>query len=153
MKLAEIRRMNTKDIKEVLEIEHSCFETPWTRSAFEMEIKQNKLAVYFVAVIEEKVVGYGGMWLIMDEAHITNIAVHPKYRGQKIGTKIMETIIQEAKNRRLLRMTLEVRNSNTVAQNLYRQLGFLPCGIRPGYYQDNGEDALIMWKNLFSSAQ
>ncbi|MBM7615421.1 ribosomal protein S18-alanine N-acetyltransferase [Alkaliphilus hydrothermalis] len=147
MESIKVRKMEVKDLNEVVVIEEKSFPTPWTRSSFEKEVKKNLLARYFVATYEEKVVAYGGMWLIIDEAHITNIAVHPEYRGRKIGKILVEGMIQEAISLGMERMTLEVRTSNITAQDLYKSLGFLSCGIRPGYYQDNGEDAMIMWKD------
>ncbi|MCC5912276.1 MAG: ribosomal protein S18-alanine N-acetyltransferase [Clostridiaceae bacterium] len=143
-----IRKMKATDIKDVLVVENACFSTPWTKNAFEMEIKKNKLAIYLVATIEDKVVGYGGMWLVVDEAHITNVAVHPEYQGKKIGEAIVKGLTREAEEKGSERMTLEVRKSNIPAQNLYKKIQFIMCGIRPSYYSDNGEDALIMWKEL-----
>lgn len=142
-----VRKMELKDIEDVLVIERGSFTVPWTRSSFEKELKKNLLSKYYVATVEDKVVSYGGMWLIIDEAHVTNIAVHPDYRGKKIGKELVSFMIQEAKGLGIIKMTLEVRRSNIVAQNLYKGLGFIPCGVRPGYYHDNGEDAIIMWKD------
>lgn len=149
MKATEVvvRHMTFEDIPGVIDIEVLCFPIPWTHHAFRMEMR-NKLAVYQVAVIDKKIVAYGGMWLIMEEAHITNIAVHPQYQSRGIGKKIVEALVQEADQRRIQRMTLEVRKSNEVAIQLYKTMGFLVSGIRPGYYHDNGEDAIIMWKEV-----
>lgn len=144
----EVRKMLIKDIPSVVEIEKRCFSVPWTKGAFETEIKKNKLALYLVALMEDQVVGYGGMWMIIDEGHITNIAVHPDFQGKKVGEGITRALLEEAAARKLYRVTLEVRKSNIIAQNLYKKLGFVACGIRPGYYSDNGEDALIMWKDI-----
>lgn len=148
MAMIEVRKMLIKDIPYILEIEKRCFPIPWTKSAFEKELKSNKLAHYFVGVLDGKVAGYGGMWLIVDEGHITNIAVHPDFRGKKIGENIIKALVQEAEERRIYRLTLEVRKSNIIAQNLYKKLGFVACGIRPAYYSDNSEDALIMWREI-----
>jgi len=142
-----VRKMELKDIDAVLIVEKNSFSIPWTRGSFEKEIKKNLLSKYYVAVANEEVVAYGGMWLIIDEAHITNIAVHPDYRGKKIGKALVRHMINEAIQLGISKMTLEVRRSNIVAQNLYKALGFISCGIRPGYYHDNGEDAIIMWKD------
>lgn len=142
-----IRPMTAADIPAVIEIEKGSFETPWTPNAFRLEMK-NRLAVYRVAEVDGQVAAYGGMWLILDEAHVTNVAVHPDHRGRRLGLQIMEVLMEEARERRLLRMTLEVRTKNEPAIALYRKLGFLMAGIRPGYYQDTGEDALIMWAEL-----
>ncbi len=139
-----VRPMTVEDIWAVVEIEKESFATPWTPHAFRLEMK-NHLAVYRVVEVDGRVGAYGGMWLILDEAHVTNIAVHPDYRGRHLGSKIMKVLMKEARQRKLLRMTLEVRTQNHVAIALYKKLGFLMAGIRPGYYQDTGEDALIMW--------
>ena len=90
-------------------------------------------------------IGYGGMWLILDEAHITNIAVHPEHRRRGVGRLLMETLMKEAVILKMERMTLEVRVSNKAAISLYKSLGFEEGGIRKGYYSNDREDALIMW--------
>ena len=92
--------------------------------------------------------GYAGMWIILDEGHITNIAVDPTYRRQGIGQGLLDELTKLAVERGAIAMTLEVRVSNAEAQSLYTKLGFVPRGIRKGYYQDNKEDALIMWREL-----
>lgn len=145
-----IRPMTAADIDRVLEIEKLCFPTPWSREAFRIEIEENRCARYFVAVYQEEIVGYGGMWVIIDEAHITNIAVHPRFRGQGIGEAIMRSLIEEAVSLGAVRMTLEVRISNKIAQKLYEKLGFQGVGIRKHYYSNNNEDALIMWNDNIS---
>lgn len=143
-----IEKMREKHLDAVMEIERQAFTVPWSRESFEMEITRNRCAYYIVALMKEKVVGYGGMWLVVDEAHITNIAVHKDYRGMGVGKKIVESLIEEAKRRKLDAMTLEVRQSNYVARHLYEKYGFVPFGRRKGYYSDNNEDAIIMWKYL-----
>lgn len=142
-----VRPMTAEDITAVVEIEKESFATPWTPHAFRLELR-NRLAVYRVVEVAGRVAAYGGMWLILDEGHVTNIAVHPDFRGRHLGRKIMEVLMDQARQRGLLRMTLEVRKQNHVAITLYKDLGFLLAGIRPGYYQDTGEDALIMWIEL-----
>lgn len=142
-----VRPMTAEDISAVVEIEKESFATPWTPHAFRLEMK-NSAAMYRVVEVGGRVAAYGGMWLILDEAHVTNIAVHPDFRGRHLGRKIMDVIMAEARQRKMLRMTLEVRRQNHVAIDLYKKLGFLLAGIRPGYYQDTGEDALIMWVDL-----
>lgn len=143
-----LRQMTLEDVDGVLAIEKASFSTPWSRGSFIKEVTENKLAYYTVAEMNGAIIGYAGVWLIVDEGHITNIAVAPKYRGQQIGRKILEKLIQELKNREILRVTLEVRASNKVAIAMYRSFGFIALGRRPGYYTDNGEDALIMWKDI-----
>lgn len=142
------RYMKEEDIDQILKIEELSFATPWTRQSFENELKLNQFAVYLVLEKDGQIVGYCGMWLIVDEAHITNIAVLPEFRGQKLGEAILRMIMEVAKKRGAKSMTLEVRISNTVAQSLYRKLGFMNGGIRKNYYTDNYEDALVMWVTI-----
>lgn len=143
-----LREMELRDLDEVMEIEEKTFTTPWSRKSFEMEIKDNLLSKYIVAEIDEKVVGYGGMWLIVDEAHITNVAVDEAYKGQSIGNYLMIGMIKYCMDHDIARMTLEVRVSNTPAINLYKKHGFKEAGIRKNYYADDKEDALVMWKTI-----
>jgi len=142
------RYMKEEDIDQILKIEELSFATPWTRQSFENELNLNQFAVYLVLEKEGQIVGYCGMWLIVDEAHITNIAVLPEFRGQKLGEGILRMIMEVAKKRGAKSMTLEVRVSNTVAQSLYRKLGFMNGGIRKNYYTDNYENALVMWVTI-----
>lgn len=137
--------MGLADIDGVMVVERLSFPTTWSRQAFLHEITANRHARYFIARVGRQVVGYGGMWLILDEAHVTNVAVHPDWRGRHIGEALMRALIRCARSYGITRMTLEVRVSNQVAQNLYTKLGFRPAGIRKGYYTDTREDALIMW--------
>ncbi len=133
-------------LDDIMEIEKLSFTIPWTREALAEEITRNKFAVYIGALLGGKVVGYAGMWKILDEAHITNIAVHPLYRGMKAGSALLEKLIEIARNAGIGRMTLEVRQSNAAAQALYAKYGFKEYGTRKRYYSDNNEDAVIMWK-------
>ncbi len=142
-----IRHLSEKDIEGIVEVEEICFPTPWSKNAFQKEL-ENKLARYMIVEMENKIVAYGGIWFIVDEGHITNIAVHPEYRGLGLGNEIVEALVKECKKNNIISMTLEVRASNHVAQNLYKKYGFKLAGIRPEYYTDNREDALIMWKEL-----
>jgi len=141
-----IHNMTVFDVPEVAEIENLSFSTPWSEEAFKNEVLSNLSAKYVVAKIDGKVVGYGGMWIIVDEGHITNIAVHPEYRGMGVGNKIVDSIIILGRREGASAFTLEVRRTNIIALKLYRKYGFEPVGIRPKYYGDNGEDAIIMWK-------
>lgn len=153
MKNFSLRTMVAEDIPQVLEIEKEAFPTPWSQYAFKCEIEDNGFAYYLVVTPAEdisNVVGYGGMWIIIDEAHITNVAVATAYRGHHAGRLLMKGLCQLALSKGAVKMTLEVRESNEIAQNLYKQMGFAPSGIRPGYYADNQEDAIIMWKDLIN---
>lgn len=142
------RFMREEDIDQVLEIEHRSFTTPWSREAFYNELNMNKFAVYIVLEVDKKVVGYCGVWVVIDEAHITNIAILPEYRGRKFGEALMQNLFDVAKTMGAKSMTLEVRVTNYVAQGLYRKFGFQKGGLRKNYYTDNQEDALVMWVKL-----
>lgn len=143
-----IEPMRIKDLGEVLEIERLSFPIPWSKRTFLYELLENEQAVYLVAWEAKKIRGYIGMWMVIDEGHITNLAVHPAYRRRGIGRVLLETLIMESAKRGIHRLTLEVRRSNLGAQALYGRMGFKNAGIRPRYYQDNREDAMIMWKGL-----
>lgn len=141
-----ISKMQESHINQVYNISALSFHTPWTVDSLKDELSSNKYARYFVASIDDLVVGYGGIWIIIDEAHVTNIAVHPEYRGIGIGKKILEALIEQCKIEFIPSMTLEVRVSNAVAISLYKSYGFSEEGIRKKYYGDTGEDGIIMWK-------
>jgi ribosomal-protein-alanine N-acetyltransferase len=144
----EFRAMCLEDIPIICEIEQEAFTTPWTSAAFYNELTNNQFARYMVMDSEEGVLGYGGMWIIVDEAHITNIAVGKKHRGKKLGERLLREMQKTAVFLGAVRMTLEVRPSNRIAQALYEKLGFYGVGVRRGYYTDNQEDAIIMWADL-----
>ncbi len=142
------RLMTEDDIDEVLVLERRSFTLPWSREAFYNELNHNQYALYIVLEDEGKIVGYCGAWLVIDEAHITNIAILPEYRGRRLGEGLLRKMMDIAIERGAKVMTLEVRVSNIIAQSLYEKLGFQKGGIRKRYYTDNGEDALVMWVNL-----
>ncbi|HEU4962572.1 MAG TPA: ribosomal protein S18-alanine N-acetyltransferase [Bacilli bacterium] len=142
------RAMSLEDLDRIMVVEQASFTVPWSRDAFTLELTQNHFAKYLVALSGEDVIGYAGMWVILDEAHITNIAILPDCRGRKYGEMLMREMIALAMAHGADRMTLEVRVSNTPAQKLYEKLGFESHGVRKGYYTDNNEDALIMWAEL-----
>lgn len=139
-----VRRMKLEDLDAIEEIEKGCFSVPWSRASFEKEIAENKCARYLVVETEGRPVAYAGMWLILDEAHITNIAVHPDFRRRGYGRLVTHSLMQLASDLCMSFITLEVRRSNEAAQALYHQLGFIDVGYRKRYYEDNHEDALIM---------
>jgi len=142
------RDMREEDIDQVLEVEHASFTTPWSREAFYNELFNNKFAVYIVLEEDNKIIGYCGTWVVIDEAHVTNVAIMPGYRGKKLGEALMSKLMSVSREMGAKTMTLEVRMTNYVAQSLYRKLGFQNGGIRKNYYSDNQEDAQIMWVNL-----
>jgi ribosomal-protein-alanine N-acetyltransferase len=144
----EIVRACIHHIDDIVAIENLCFKIPWSRKSIEDEIIHNKLAIYFCAVHNGRAVGYCGMWQVIDEGYITNIAVHPEFRNCGIGSMLMDALIKEAEAQGIKALTLEVRKSNLKAQALYRKYGFEGTGARKRYYADNNEDAVIMWRRL-----
>jgi len=139
--------MKLEDLNEVLEIEVLAFATPWSRNSFLHELIENERAFYLAAKNESgRTIGYVGMWIIFDEGHITNLAIHPQYRRQGVAHKLMNELIAFSKGNGVRYLTLEVRRTNNQAQELYQKLGFIHMGVRRKYYLDNKEDALIMWK-------
>lgn len=146
--------MRTEDLDQVLQIEKNSFSSPWSFTAFESELSDNQnFTCYLVAKIGDQVLGYLGTWFIVDEVHITNIAVKPTFRRQGVGQLLLRYLFRIAKLKKMSAITLEVRLTNLPAQELYNKLGFKSVGIRPKYYQDNHEDALIMWKILKERAE
>lgn len=144
----KIRRMNILDIDGVWAVENQTFTTPWSRAAFEAEMSDNDLSCYLVVDEQREIAGYAGMWIIVDEAHVTNIAIAEPYRGRGWGEALVSALMDKAVERGAVSMTLEVRASNQTAQKLYSKLGFAVKGRRRSYYTDNQEDALIMWCDL-----
>ncbi|MBU3195082.1 ribosomal protein S18-alanine N-acetyltransferase [Clostridium algidicarnis] len=140
--------MTYEDIDDVLAISFLSFPISWSRESFLTEI-ENNFSYYVVAKSDDVIVGFGGTWIIIDESHITNIAVHPRFRGLGIGELILKSLIDLGKPHFISSMTLEVRASNVVAISLYNKFGFKEEGRRKRYYEDNGEDALILWKRNF----
>lgn len=146
-----VRPMATPDIAAVVQIERACFSTVWPSDAFYNELSTNKLAHYFVGTIDARIVAYGGIWVILEDSHVTTLAVDPGYRGRRFGEELLLRLIDEAIERGAAWMTLEVRESNTVAQRLYRKYGFTTVTMRTGYYSDDNESALIMWAGSLRS--
>lgn len=144
----EIIRALPAHIEDIVVIENLSFKIPWSRQSIADELTKNKFALYFCAQAGGRTVGYAGMWHVCDEGHITNIAVHPEFRGTGIGSLLMERLIGTASGLGITGMTLEVRKSNAPARALYAKYGFMEGGFRKAYYADDNEDALIMWKTL-----
>lgn len=145
MNVPIIRKMEVADVEEVIEVEKASFTTSWTADIFYQEITENKYAHYYVLELDGKIVGYAGAWIVYEDAQITNIAIRPEYRGKKLGEKLFQFMMQLAMNEGAVRLSLEVRISNIVAQRMYRKFGLVPAGIRKSYYTDNNEDAIVMW--------
>ena len=139
-----IRYMHFKDANRIAQLEQICFTMPWSRDAV-IDDLNNNIAHYLVFELDGQVIAYAGMWLIIDEAHITNIAVDPAFRRRGLGKTMMLALAKEAVRKGASMMTLECRVSNIAAQKMYRNLGFDICGMREKYYHDNGEDAYVMW--------
>jgi ribosomal-protein-alanine N-acetyltransferase len=142
--MVRVEPMALADLDAVQEIERRSFRTPWPSHAYRTELETNRLAHYLVARIAGRVVGYGGMWVMVDEAHITTFAVDPDFRRHGIGERLLLALLDLARARNAREATLEVRLSNLPARRLYEKYGFRPVGLRPRYYSDDNEDALIM---------
>jgi len=139
--------MKEEDINQVLEIENLSFLDPWTRRMYLAEIRERNDSYFVVAKYRERIIGYGGFWLVVDEAHLVNLAVHPNFRRQGAGKQIMQYLLYLAKQLGAKRATLEVRESNLGAQEFYSNFGFISIASRKKYYPDTKEDAVIMWLN------
>lgn len=142
-----LRRAAKGDIPSMARLEDLCFATPWSEAALRQDVLENPLSIYLVAEFAGEIVGYAGVWNIAGEGHITNVAVHPACRQKGIGSALVGQLIQLLESEGVKDQTLEVRASNKAAIGLYENHGFKLAGIRREYYQDNGEDALIMWRH------
>ncbi len=140
-----IRIACSQDVDFIHSIEKKTFSDAWSRESFVNEIDNNEMAHYYVAQIGEDIIGYIGYWKILDQAHITNVAVLSEYRGKGIAKKLLCRIFEDIEKEKIESFTLECRVSNTPAIRLYESFGFKSWGIRPKYYIDNNEDAVIMW--------
>jgi ribosomal-protein-alanine N-acetyltransferase len=139
-----VDRMTVDDLAAVHEIERESFTTPWPAHAYRQELEQNKLAHYLVARYGDLIVGFAGTWMLVDEAHVTTFATRASWRRQGVGERLLIALLDLAVARGAAEATLEVRPSNYPARNLYEKFGFRVAGVRPRYYSDNNEDALIM---------
>ncbi len=149
----EITRMRRRHLKGVMSIERQVYPRPWSPNLFLSEMSELRNRMYLVARINREVVGYGGIMCYGDEAHVTTIAVDPEHHRRKIGTRIMYELVQEAVRMGARAVSLEVRVSNWGAQRLYSRFGFRPVGIRKNYYQETGEDAVVMWVDAVRSPE
>lgn len=144
----KISPMDSSSIKAIHNISELSFPISWSLESLQSEL-DNKFAKYVVLKKGDSIVGYGGMWIIIDESHITNVAIHPNARGHGGGDLIVEALFRICRKQKVTAITLEVRSSNFQAINLYEKHGFEKVSIRPHYYEDNNEDAVIMWnRNL-----
>ena len=140
-----IQPMRRRHLRGVLRIEQQVYPRPWSSSLFLSELAMRATRAYYVARVGRELVGYVGLMMTLDEGHVTTIAVEPRRHRSKIGTRLMLVLARDAIARGATALTLEVRMSNTGAQDLYRRFGFGPVGVRKNYYQEVNEDALVMW--------
>ncbi len=160
----DVEPMRQSDVPTVASIERTVFTMPWSSSAFGYELRSNPLSHYYVARTrslksalgsqgtDPSIIGYGGFWMMLDEAHVCTLGVHPDWRRRGVGELLLSSMIGAATKLGANVVTLEVRVSNAPAQRLYEKYGFSPVGLRKGYYSDNQEDALIMTTETISSA-
>ena len=144
-----VRPIREEDVKGIHEIETLCFPMPWSEASILHDVKENPVARWLVLEDGQgRVLAYAGMWFVLDEAHVCNVAVHPDYRRLGYGRRVFEALIALARENSMALMELEVRRSNLTAQNLYHSCGFIDVGYRKRYYEDNHEDALLMFKEF-----
>jgi ribosomal-protein-alanine N-acetyltransferase len=141
----KIRRARLEDANAVADLERLCFASPWSKNDLEKDICENILASYMVAESRGILIGYAGVWVVTDEGHITNVAVHPDWRNGGVATMLLSQLLETARQKGARRFTLEVNVSNEKAAALYEKFGFRVEGFRKGYYRDTGDDAAIMW--------
>ena len=144
-----IRPVTLDDVAGIHEIDTLCFAAPWSEESIRHDIEENVVARWLV--LDDgagRVLAYAGMWFVLDEAHVCNVAVHPDFRRMGYGSRIFEALVNLAQENSMSLMTLEVRRSNVAAQNLYHAFGFIDVGYRKRYYEDNNEDALIMFREF-----
>lgn len=141
-----IRKAEERDLPAIEILEKQCFSVPWSMESLRHDILENEISFYIVAEMDGNVCGYVGIWNIMDEGHITNVAVSPRFRRRHIGEALLDVLISTCEEAGIEGFTLEVRAGNEAARRLYEKKGFREAGVRPKYYEDNGEDAVIMWR-------
>ncbi len=151
----KLKSLTLNDLTAILELDQACFGGLWTMDGYQRELNSpnSELLGLFSPVYGSKLLGMGCFWAILEEAHITILAIHPQYHRQGLGQALLYSLLQTASDRGLERATLEVRASNLAAISLYEKFGFKIAGRRRGYYQDNGEDALVLWLSDLQSPQ
>ena len=149
----EVVRMALEHLDKVLAIERDSFPSPWSREGFRKEIVNRDRSISLTALIDGQVVGYCVAWLVVDEFYIGNIAVHREHRRKGIGQMLLRTLLHQGLAQGCRLATLEVRQTNRAAIELYKKFGFSAVAVRKGYYRDTGEDALVMLQNLKQEAQ
>ena len=142
------------DLDGVLEVEAESFTNPWTREMYAWELQNRAMCHILLVRTEEcRVAGFCTFWLVLDEIHINNFALRPRFRAQGIGTGLLRQVLAEGRNLGARRATLEVRASNELARRLYERMGFYVAGIRRNYYTNPVEDALVLWRDEELPAQ
>lgn len=142
-----VRQAAAGDAEAIYDIERLCFPDPWSLSSLKDELTRNPRAFYVVAELDGQIAGYAGLWWVGDEGHITNVAVRPGFRNRRVASGILQVMLDFTAGEGIKHHTLEVRRSNLPAIGLYEKFGFSVEGVRNGYYLNNGEDALIMWRH------
>jgi len=145
--------MRRRHLRGVMAIERQVYPRPWSANLFLSEMSDERTRVYLVARVDREIVGYAGMNCWSEEAHVTNIAVNPRWHRKKIGTRLLYELMRSAPQLGARAVSLEVRVSNLGAQQLYERFGFRPIGVRKNYYQEVGEDALMMWVDEVYTAE
>jgi ribosomal-protein-alanine N-acetyltransferase len=151
--VVEIQPMRRRHLKAVIAIEQQIFPSPWSLGLYLSELAQPTSRAYYVARVGAEVVGYGGMMMVVGEAHVTNVGVAPSWQRHGVGRRLLLQLAREAQKRSAQHLTLEVRVTNHGAQALYREFGFVPAGIRKNYYAEVNEDALVMWAHDIDSPE
>lgn len=147
-----IRKMKAEDIRDVMEIENVCFTSRWNEEMFLYEIEENEFGSFFVYCVDHKVVGFIDFWITFETCQLANLAVHPAYQKQGYARQMMDKMVEYAEKAGCENIMLEVRVSNTPARKLYESYDFIEMNVRKGYYNDNGEDAIVMCKALGGSS-
>ncbi|PXW86391.1 [SSU ribosomal protein S18P]-alanine acetyltransferase [Streptohalobacillus salinus] len=148
MSKVAIRLMQTSDLEQVTAIERRSFKTPWDRALYQKEIEENQFAYYYVIEKDNEIIGFCGMWIVLDDAQITNIAIDPDHRKFSYGSTLFQYVLNQAMVKGARTLSLEVRTSNIAAQTLYEKFHLQKAGTRRNYYTDNNEDAIVMWVTL-----
>lgn len=141
----DFREMQKKDIDQIVEIESKAFSQPWSKKSFE-EALTHKNLMFITATMDDRIVGYCGLYIVLDEGNVINVAVKEEYRGQHIAQKMLQYLLEKGTSQKVTAFTLEVREHNKTAIHVYEKLGFQSVGIRKNFYEKPIENAVIMWK-------
>lgn len=144
MSFFRMEKLREEHLPTILQIEQASNSSPWSERSFRHELEHPN-GIFLTALLDGVPIGYGGIWFVIDEAHVTTLAILGDQRNQGYGRRLMVTLLEESKERGMTCATLEVRAGNAPALKLYKDLGFVQNGLRKGYYPDNKEDAVVMW--------